>query len=102
MPEFFRADASSCSTTGPSAVGSATGSCDGPRTHPSAMASVRPLASNTRPVTPLDSAEASHVTIGAIQRGDWISRSSSVGGVGCRFSVIRVSATGATALTVTP
>ena len=48
----------------------------------------------TRPVMPADSSEHSHVTIGAIQRGDTASRSSSVSGAGPRPSVIRVSATG--------
>jgi hypothetical protein len=66
------------------------------------MARPWPDASKTRPVTPFDSAEASHVTIGAIQRGERISRSSSVSGAGPRPSVMRVRATGATALTVTP
>ena len=51
---------------------------------------------------PADSADASHVTIGAIHFGERCSRSASVSGAGPRFSVIRVSATGATALTVTP
>src|SRR5829696_7758867 len=102
MPEFARAAASSSATTGPSAAGSSTGGPDGPRTQPSATASVWPDASNTRPVTPADSSDASHVTIGAIQRGERISRSSSVSGAGPRPSVMRVNATGATALTVTP
>ena len=47
-------------------------------------------------------ADGSQVTIGAIQRGERASRSSSVSGAGPRFSVMRVSAIGATALTVTP
>ena len=41
----------------------------GPRCQPSAMARNWPDASNTRPVTPADSSDASHVTIGAIQCG---------------------------------
>ena len=61
-----------------------------------------PLTSNTRPVMSFDSADANQVAIGAIQRGERISRSSSVSGAGPRPSVMRVSATGATALTVTP
>ena len=65
MPEFGRAAASSSFTTGPSLVGSSIGSCCGPRTQPSAIASVRPLASNTRPVTSADCSLASQVTIGA-------------------------------------
>ena len=40
--------------------------------------------------------------MGAIQRGERASRSSSVSGAGPRPSVMRVSATGPTALTVTP
>ena len=66
------------------------------------MANTSPLASKTRPLTSFDSADASHVTIGAIQRGERISRCSSVSGAGPRPSVMRVRATGATALTVTP
>ncbi len=102
MPAFLRALASRSATIGPSLAGSSSGPTRGPRCHPSAMASIRPEASNTRPVTPLDSGLASHVTIGAIQRGERISRSSSVSGAAPSPSVIRVSATGATALTVTP
>ena len=102
MPALGRASASSLATTSPSWVGSSTGSVDGPRTQPSAMARTWPDASNTRPVTPADSSDASHVTIGAIQRGRLASRSLVGLRPGPRPSVIRVSATGATALTVTP
>ena len=70
MPAFGRALASRSATIGPSWAGSSIGSTRGPRCHPSAMASIRPEASNTRPVTPLDSGLASQVTIGAIQRGE--------------------------------
>ena len=51
---------------------------------------------------PADSALASHVTIGAIQRGDICSLVSSSSWPMPRFSVMRVSAAGAMALTVTP
>ncbi len=102
MPAFKRALAIISSTIGPSLVGSSTGLLVGPRCQPSAIANTSPLASNTRPVIPADSLEANHVTIGAIHFGDRCSRSASVSGAGHKFSVIRVNATGATALTVTP
>ena len=59
----------------------------GPRTQPSAIASTFPLTSNTRPVMSADSADANHVAIGAIHRGDRISRCSSVSGAGPSPSV---------------
>ena len=102
MPAFNRAFDIISSTTGPSFVGSSTGLCVGPRCQPSAIANTSPLASNTRPVMPADSVDANQVTIGAIYFGERCSRSASVSGAGPRFSVIRVNATGATALTVTP
>ena len=102
MPALRRAFVINSSTIGPSIAASSTGACVGPRCQPSAIANTRPLASNTRPVIAFYSSDASQVTIGAIQRGEPNSRSSSVGGVGERFSVMRVSATGATAFTVTP
>ena len=55
-----------------------------------------------RPVTSADSRLASQVTMGAIQRGLWDSRISSVISPGWRSSVSRVSAPGAMQLTVTP
>ena len=60
------------------------------------------MTSNTRPVTSFDSVEASQVTIGAIQRGDSFSLVSSSACPMPRFSVMRVRAAGAMALTVTP
>ena len=54
------------------------------------------------PVTPADNPEASHVTTGAIQRGDIAALACSSASPIARSSVIRVSAVGATALTVTP
>ena len=65
---------------------------DGPRRQPSAIAITEPVDSITRPVTPFDSVDASHVTTGAIQRGSIIFWTSS--GIP-RSSVIRVSAPGA-------
>ena len=92
MPALRRALASRSATTGRARSDRRPASRAGPRCQPSAMASTLPDASNTRPVTPADSVDASHVTIGAIQRGERISRSSSVSGAGPRPSVMRVSA----------
>ena len=60
----------------------------------------------TRPVMPADSELPSHTTIGAMLAGSKASNSSGFFSAGVkpppRFSVMRVSAAGAMALTVTP
>ena len=102
MSALGRAWAISCSISGPIRVGSSVGSTVGPRCQPSLIDSARPLTSKTRPVTPADSGLASQVMIGAIHRGDICSLASSEACPMPRFSVMRVSAAGAMALTVTP
>src|SRR5690606_17160049 len=75
----------------------------GPRFQASAIDSIDPCTSNTRPVTPLDSGLASQVASTAIQRGDIFSlRVGSSAAAPMRLEVRRVMAPGAMQLTVTP
>ena len=102
MSAFGRASASSAFTFSPISVGSSVGSVLGPRCQPSATASSRPDTWKMRPVTPAESVLASHVTMGAIQRGEKASLASSSSCPMPRPSVMRVRAPGAMALAVTP
>ncbi len=92
--------------TGPMASGSSTGSVVGPRCQLSATARTEPDASKTRPVTSRDSFDASHADRGDPLRPHPLLHLRFRSGVGClnppRFSVMRVRAPGAMALTVTP
>src|SRR5207302_2055946 len=76
----------------------------GPRCQPSATAMVPPETRNTRPVTSPDSGLPSHTTRGETFSGAERSNSPALtpGRPPPRFSVIRVRAPGAMALTVTP
>ncbi len=90
-------------TSSAMATGSSAGiSMVGPRCQPSDTESMRPETSNTRPVTSRESGLASHTTIGEMRRGAISSLSSSDAWPIPRFSVMRVSAAGAMAFTVTP
>lgn len=71
-------------------------SSDGPWRQPSSTVIFPPSISMTRPVTSPASSEASHATIGELSSG------SAMPEVSNAPSVIRVLATGAMALTVTP
>jgi hypothetical protein len=71
-------------------------SCDGPWAQPFSTVSLLPSISITRPVMSPASSEASHATIGELSSGSAIAEVSNAP------SVIRVFATGAIALTVTP
>ncbi len=68
---------------------------DGPCRQPSSSVSTPPSISNTRPVTCPEASEASHATTGELSSGSGRSAPKTP-------SVIRVRATGAIALTVTP
>src|SRR5207302_7402261 len=94
-----RASASSLRMAESTSVGSATGAPVGPRCQPSAMAKLVPDTSMICSVTSDDSFEASQTQTGATQRGSRAAFTSSEIG---RSSVMRVSAPGAMALTVTP
>ena len=103
MLALGRAWATRSSTAWPSTSGSSSGfSIDGPRCQPSDTDSIRPVTSNTRPVTPADSGLASQQTIGAMCLGESCSLASSGSWPMPRSSVMRVRAAGAMALTVTP
>ncbi len=103
MLALGRAWATSSDTFGPSSATSSGGfSSDGPRCQPSLTEIIRPVTSNTRPVTWADSGLASHVTIGAMCAGDICSLISSGACPMPRPSVMRVRAAGAMAFTVTP
>ena len=75
------------------------GAADGPRCQPSARASLSPEATKTHSVTPAERVDASQVQTGAIQ---WGSSRAPRASSKPRFSVMRVRAPGAMALTVTP
>src|SRR5262252_2557463 len=105
-PVGSAACASSFSTAAPTSPGSKAPSCwsAGPWRQPSATPNRPPITSKTRPVTPFDSALASHTTTGETFSGAMTSkpRSGRFIASGKRSSVIRVRAAGAMALAVTP
>ena len=95
-------------TTLPSSAGSQRSplSAPGPATQPSATLMWSPWTLNTRPVMSFDSGLPSQTTMGAMLAGSNGSNSSGFFSVAAapmpRFSVMRVSAAGAMAFTVTP
>ncbi|MEZ5267596.1 MAG: hypothetical protein R2789_03140 [Microthrixaceae bacterium] len=82
--------------------GSSTGTRLWVRCQPSAIARATPEASITRPVTADECTEASQTTTGATHLGSSAAFACSSASPMERSSVIRVSAVGAIAFTVTP